>query len=390
MLRCVLEGFTYLKVVDTKKLIDDFGYDSKTVEVKASPFVFCGSYPSSEMVQERPFLQKLMILLDSKPYYIAGQKIYTIIETLIPEVRCTEGAGYTANVRDRMLKKFPEELLGGTFQGRTYPHICKHLKDNFIDGEYPTQKCIKGNLTDADIKYHYAEHLNSSQSMCVGYFKKFFEKGKDYEHLLVEILVRQGLDLEGCNRFSDAVFEHIPNPKEGTNFDFYLKMADGRQITWEIKFTEREFGGTTKQKGAERRYRDKYEDIYVRMLRECAYYQFPNVICDCYQCLETGSLTNDCCVYEECSIHEFYEHYQIRRNILYAKKKGDYVLFLTPRENTSLDRERKYIEDYAGKLGTDFIRNLYWEDLLETTLQVVSPNPELLDYYTKFKEKYFG
>lgn len=80
---------------------------------------------------------------------------------------------------------------------------------------------------------------------------------------------------------------------------------------------------------------------------------------------------------------------QIRRNILYAAKPGDYVLFLTPRENETLNEGRAYIEHYATKWGTDCIRNIYWEDLLETTLRVVSCEPEMFAYYTKFKEKYF-
>ena len=55
-----------------------------------------------------------------------------------------------------------------------------------------------------------------------------------------------------------------------------------------------------------------------------------------------------------------------------------------------MDDGRAYIEQYADALGTDCIRNIYWEDLLETTLQVVSCEPELFDYYIKFKAKYFG
>ena len=85
---------------------------------------------------------------------------------------------YEVTVKERMLKKFPSELLGGAYHGRSYPHIFKELKDNFIDGRYPVKKCLKGNLTDSEIKYHYAEHLNSSQTMCISYFKKFFESEK--------------------------------------------------------------------------------------------------------------------------------------------------------------------------------------------------------------------
>lgn len=295
---------------------------------------------------------------------------------------------YEKIVKERMAKNTPKDLVGGTFRGRTYLHIFKELKDNFIDGKYPIKKCLKGSLTDKDIKYHYAEHLNSSQTMCIAFFKKFFET-KEYEYLLAEILMMMGIDVSGGNEFTDAIFEYIPNAKEGTNFDFYLKLANGKQLTWEIKFTESEFGGTSLDKKRPRRYIEKWEDVYTEMLFDCAYYSYPAVDCDDYKCLSTGELTNDCCAHDKCSIHEFYEYYQIRRNILYAKNKGDYVLFLTPRENKSLDEGRAYIEHYAEKWNTDCIRNIYWEDLIDTTLKVVSCEPVLLDYYTKFKTKYF-
>lgn len=70
MLRCVLEGFTYLKTADCPKLISDFGYEPSRVSVKASPFVFYGGSQHREMSGDRPNLKKLMALLDSKPYYI--------------------------------------------------------------------------------------------------------------------------------------------------------------------------------------------------------------------------------------------------------------------------------------------------------------------------------
>ena len=70
MLRCVLEGFTYLETVNKEKIAEDFGY--KGAQIKASPFVFVGeeSEPYLDMKEDRPWLKKLMELLDSKPYYI--------------------------------------------------------------------------------------------------------------------------------------------------------------------------------------------------------------------------------------------------------------------------------------------------------------------------------
>ncbi len=69
MLRCVLEGYTYLKTVDTAKLIEDFKLPDDTAVV-ACPFVFRGGFQWNEMQQERPFLKRLMEVLGCKPYYV--------------------------------------------------------------------------------------------------------------------------------------------------------------------------------------------------------------------------------------------------------------------------------------------------------------------------------
>lgn len=69
MLRCVLEGFTYLKTANQIKLLEDFDLPAD-IEVVACPFVFREGEQWQEMQEERPQLQRLMKLLDSKPYYI--------------------------------------------------------------------------------------------------------------------------------------------------------------------------------------------------------------------------------------------------------------------------------------------------------------------------------
>ncbi len=70
MLRCVLEGYTYLKTANIAKLLDNFKLPSDTI-VKACPFVFKNGEQHSEMREQRPHLKRLMDLLDSKPYYIS-------------------------------------------------------------------------------------------------------------------------------------------------------------------------------------------------------------------------------------------------------------------------------------------------------------------------------
>lgn len=79
MLRCVLEGFTYLKTVNTIKLLEDFGLPTET-KVSASPFVFKDSKQYQEMFEKRPYLFKLMERLDSKPYYIVKQDNLYVVE----------------------------------------------------------------------------------------------------------------------------------------------------------------------------------------------------------------------------------------------------------------------------------------------------------------------
>lgn len=80
MLRCVLEGFTYMQTVDKEKLLNDFDLPIDTV-VKASPFVFKDKLQHEQMSEARPCLFKLMELLDSKPFYISkDNNIYKVEE----------------------------------------------------------------------------------------------------------------------------------------------------------------------------------------------------------------------------------------------------------------------------------------------------------------------
>ena len=65
------------------------------------------------------------------------------------------------------------------------------------------------------------------------------------------------------------------------------------------------------------------------------------------------------------------------------------MIFLTPRENKVLDKERKHIDTLAERYGTDHIKNTYWEDLIETALEVVKGDADLYEYYKKFEYKYF-
>ena len=72
MLRCVLEAYTYLKVVDKAKLLKDFGLPKDT-EIKACPFVFYGKEQYKEMQEikdNRKNLGKLIEKLGIEVIYL--------------------------------------------------------------------------------------------------------------------------------------------------------------------------------------------------------------------------------------------------------------------------------------------------------------------------------
>lgn len=69
MLRCVLEAYTYSKVVDKAKLLKDFGLAENTV-IKACPFVFYGKEQYREMQQDREHLKDLIEKLGIEVIYL--------------------------------------------------------------------------------------------------------------------------------------------------------------------------------------------------------------------------------------------------------------------------------------------------------------------------------
>lgn len=80
MLRCVLEGFTYLQTVNQVKLVKNFELPSNT-DVIAAPFVFLNGVQHEEMKEDRPWLKKVMMIMNSKPYYIKEENdYYTVVE----------------------------------------------------------------------------------------------------------------------------------------------------------------------------------------------------------------------------------------------------------------------------------------------------------------------
>lgn len=271
---------------------------------------------------------------------------------------------FDQKIKDIMSQNVPAELTGGKWHGVAYPHIYCDKKYNFIDEKYPVRCDIKGNYFGKEnkIKYHNGiVHLNSSQALCINFFKKFFEKEK-WEKILIKTLKSLQVPILS-EKIECAVFEYEPDAKERTNFDFYLILDNKAHISFEIKYTESEFGSISPDRNDPKKYKHKWTEIYSEMVLACPYIT--------------------------CNEQEFYKknHYQINRNICYARE-GDIVLFLTPRANNSagIVEGRHYIDSFTKT--NPRIMNIYWEDISETLMNLIVNEPELMEYYNKFKEKY--
>ncbi len=69
MLRCVLEGYTYMKTVDSKKLKSDFGF-SESAFISSHPLVFAGGMQHKEIAENKPNLNRLIDELGTTPFLI--------------------------------------------------------------------------------------------------------------------------------------------------------------------------------------------------------------------------------------------------------------------------------------------------------------------------------
>ena len=69
MLKCLLEVYTYLKIVNKDKLLKDFGLLKDTI-VKASPLVFFEGMQYKEMQEDRKNLKKLMEKMEIETVYL--------------------------------------------------------------------------------------------------------------------------------------------------------------------------------------------------------------------------------------------------------------------------------------------------------------------------------
>lgn len=244
-------------------------------------------------------------------------------------------------------QKYMPEVAKGNFRGS----VTKH--DYILPRIMLEKNLLPLSIGINSDDYHmYAHHLNSSQLMCINFFSPIQKE----EKILLEIIKRQlKLKISPETRIVKSKFEHTPDGKKHTNFDFYLELTNGMKIYVEVKYTENGFGGITKDKKYPDRYEKEWNGFYEKQLKDSMYLK-------------------------DMSDADFYKNYQINRNIAYVKSDKDFVCFVYPFENISLYK----------RLETINLKNVFkidWCDICQTALQVTE-GTIYYDHYILFKEKY--
>ena len=223
---------------------------------------------------------------------------------------------------------------------------------NFIQGVTSSEK-----LKSQDIKLHNCySHLNSSQVMCIN----FFEKIRTDENVLRNLILNL-LDVKLEGKIVSA-FEYEPNNKEGTNFDFYIECGEIK-IYWEIKYTEGKFATTNANKVSHtgEKHIERYNKVYKGIFEKSKYLK---------------NLGSD----------NFFDNYQIYRNISYIKNDNDYVVFLYPYEDVKLDNQIKNV--IKRHKCEDNVFAIDWGEIYKILFDIIKNDENYRKYYLEFEGKY--
>ena len=242
------------------------------------------------------------------------------------------------------LANYKERKLGETGCGkwwgnnREYKHILPIDKSfkNIIKSNFHNELI---NLLDNNSVHLGFHHLNSSQALALNLFGPLVKKNK--------------LNLIDSNIMSKAIgkFEYIENQNENTNFDFFINNLFGTNYYFEVKYSEEDFGKATDNET----HKQKYNEIYEPELKKIT--QIKEI--------------------------EFYNEYQLWRNILYAK--NGMVYFVLPSLRTDLiEKVNNAKQKIFNKANNDRINILLIEELVDRCKQI----DELRDHYIEFEEKY--
>ena len=245
-------------------------------------------------------------------------------------------------------------LENGIHGSREYAHILprsherlnilSRYRESFYSSHY------------AKIKFHrYFHHLNSSQALCINLFYPLIAENQLR-------LITQLLEIPATT-VPIPTFEKVSELENGqrrTNFDFHLRYAEGQEVYFELKYTERQFG--TARDDAE--HRDKFAKTYLPLLERSPY------------------LVNAC---RERAF--FLKRYQVLRNLVHLGPHSQ-VVFVVPSTTFPIATElAESIRHLLNDDGKSHVHIMSLERLIGfITAQTTSP--PLVEYFRAFRKKY--
>ena len=242
------------------------------------------------------------------------------------------------------------------------PYILPRI-DNYFKN---TKNILSGIRTDflnsnyKNIKPHiYFNHLNSSQAMCINFFYPLI-KNNLLNHVLSRIKINEPIN------YSEVEFEkdsNIENTGRKTNFDFYIKTKNNKNIYFEIKYTERSFGSAKNDIP----HIKKFNADYLPKLNSVSH-------------INKNYHSKD----------KFFKNYQIMRNILNIDESS-YVVIIYLKEN---EKFRIKCEEVKNKIIlkplTSHFLDIDWHDMFDWVYYNIQNYTILVKYYGDFYNKYLA
>jgi hypothetical protein len=225
--------------------------------------------------------------------------------------------------------------------GKKYDHILpiENIESNLIDSPY--KAALSEYLKKQETSLHHGfHHLNSSQALAFNLFFPMIIERK------LNILIGNAcIDQEP----DKAIFEHIHDEIENTNFDFYI-FTNKQHYFFEVKYSEDSFGTAPQDENHIR----KYEEIYRKRIEDIA----------------------------DIDINTFFRNYQLWRNIIYTRQ--GLISFILPRFRSDLAHEienTKKVVKYP-----DRVRTIYIDDICNKMIDL--ENESITQHYKEFCHKY--
>ncbi len=238
--------------------------------------------------------------------------------------------------------------------GRSYAHILPVAQRdlNFISA---SRTDILGYLAERPhIRLHRDfHHLNSSQAMCINLMYPL-----QFSHAACGAVGDQ-LGLPAALDPSTAEFELVPNPSEGTNFDYFIRTVDGASVYFEFKLSEQEFGKAS----ADDRHLNKLKDIYARQL---------------------AGMVHESHLHPE----HFFPRYQLFRNLSYLGQPNSILVLVIPKAHVKLASQAKAFIANLTESASSRVRLVYMKDLADAMLAASDADSQLQTHMREFQAKY--